>query len=77
MGNHLPISFNYLNLQQAMKKLNSNKSGDKKSGKKNTSLRLDKETLKALKIRAIEQETSIQNLIESLIIDFLSKTGKK
>lgn len=46
---------------------------DSKSNKKNTSLRLDKQTLKALKIRAIEQDTSIQNLIESLIKDYLSK----
>lgn len=50
--------------------------GDQKSkdkDKKNTSLRLDKQTLKALKIRAIEQETSIQKLIEQLIIDYLKK----
>lgn len=50
--------------------------GDQKSkdkNKKNTSLRLDKQTLKALKIRAIEQETSIQKLIEQLIIDYLKK----
>jgi predicted HicB family RNase H-like nuclease len=44
-----------------------------KNNKKNTSLRLDKNTLKALKIKAIEQETSIQNLIESLILDYLKK----
>jgi predicted HicB family RNase H-like nuclease len=44
-----------------------------KHKKKNTSLRLDKETLKALKIRAIEQDTSIQNLIESLIKEYLKK----
>lgn len=42
--------------------------------KKNTSLRLNKQTLKALKIRAIEQDTSIQKLVESLIKDYLSKT---
>lgn len=41
--------------------------------KKNTSLRLDKQTLKALKIHAIEQDTSIQNLIESLIKEYLKK----
>lgn len=44
-----------------------------KSDKKNTSLRLDKKTLKALKIRAIEEETSVQKLIESLIEEYLKK----
>ena len=39
--------------------------------KKNTSLRLDKQTLKALKIRAIENDTSVQKLIEKLIDDYL------
>lgn len=43
--------------------------------KKNTSLRLDKETLKALKIRAIEENTSIQKLLESLVESYL-KQGK-
>lgn len=43
----------------------------KNEKKKNTSLRLKKQTLKALKIRAIEQETSIQHLIEALIEDYL------
>lgn len=54
----------------------SQDAGDPKSkdkNKKNTSLRLDKQTLKALKIRAIEKETSIQKLIEQLIIDYLKK----
>ncbi len=39
--------------------------------KKNTSLRLDQQTLKALKIRAIEENSSIQKLIESLIQAYL------
>ncbi len=42
--------------------------------KKNTSLRLDKQTLKALKIHAIEQDTSVQKLIETLIHEYLKKT---
>lgn len=42
-------------------------------GKKNTSLRLDKKTLKALKIRAIEEDTSVQRIIEALIRDYLNK----
>ncbi len=45
-------------------------------GKKNTSLRLDKQTLKALKIHAIEKDTSIQNLIESLIKEYLKNNNK-
>ena len=49
---------------------------DKKKTKKNTSLRLEKQTLKALKILALEQETSIQNLIEKLIKDYLKKHQK-
>lgn len=45
----------------------------KKDDKKNTSLRLDKSTLKALKIRAIEEEVSVQKLIERLIKEYLKK----
>lgn len=47
---------------------------EKSDKKKNTSLRLDKHTLKALKIKAIEQDTSVQNLIESLINDYLANS---
>ena len=46
---------------------------DKKKSKKNTSLRLEKHTLRALKIKAIEHDTSIQKLIEGLIVDYLEK----
>ena len=42
-----------------------------KHKKKNTSLRLDSHTLKALKIRAIEEDTSVQKLIENLIQAYL------
>jgi len=41
--------------------------------KKSTSLRLEKKTLKALKIMAIEKDTSLQKLIEELIEDALLK----
>ena len=51
--------------------LKDKKSKDK--DKKNTSLRLDKKTLKALKIVAIEQDSSVQKIIEGLIEDFLDK----
>ncbi len=55
----------------------SKDSGDKpvkqgKDGKKNTSLRLDARTLKALKIRAIEEDTSVQKIIETLIDTYLN-----
>lgn len=47
---------------------------DKGDGeKKNTSLRLPGKTLKALKIRAAEEETSLQKIIEMLVEDYLSK----
>jgi len=48
-----------------------------KSARKNTSLRLDGKTLKALKLRAIEEDTSIQRLIEQLIDDYLKTTKKR
>ncbi|MEM8729830.1 MAG: hypothetical protein AAGF79_07920 [Pseudomonadota bacterium] len=47
--------------------------GDKK---KSTSLRLNKKTLNALKIRAIEDETSVQKIIETLVEDYLKNHGK-
>ena len=46
------------------------------AGKKNTSLRLDDETLKALKIQAIEEGISVQKIVERLIGDYL-KSGRK
>ena len=47
-----------------------------KDDKKNTSLRLDNKTLKALKIRAIESDSSVQKIIEVLIHDYLNAPGK-
>lgn len=58
-------------------KSNKANNGDKAADKKNTSLRLDKQTLKALKIHAIENDTSIQHLIESLIKDYLKKKPRE
>ena len=48
-------------------------------GKKvNTLLRLHRKTLKALKIRAIEDDTSVQKIIEELVDSYLKKAaGKK
>lgn len=45
-------------------------------GKKNTSLRLSGKTLKALKIHAIEEGTSVQKIIEKLIEDYLDQPRK-
>lgn len=41
--------------------------------KKNTSLRLENTVLKQLKIRAIEEDTSVQSLLENLVLDYLNK----
>ena len=51
----------------------SGKSG--KGGKTNTSLRLDRHKLKALKIRAIEEDTSVQKILETLVDAYLAKPG--
>jgi len=42
--------------------------------KKNTSLRLEQSVLKRLKIRAIEDDTSVQQLLEVLVMDYLNKS---
>ncbi|HAR34904.1 MAG TPA: CopG family transcriptional regulator [Desulfobacter sp.] len=44
-----------------------------KTKKVNTSLRLDKKVLKDLKILAIEKETSVQGIIEKLILEYIKK----
>ena len=49
---------------------------EKSDKKKNTSLRLNSKTLKALKRRAVEDETSVQKIIETLVEDYLDRTGK-
>ena len=48
-----------------------------KSGKKNTSLRLDNKTLKALKIIAIEKDTSVQKIIEELVKKYVNEAKSK
>ncbi len=47
-----------------------------KADKKNTSLRLESKTLKALKIRAIEEDTSVQAILEELVEAYLNDTIK-
>lgn len=44
-----------------------------KEKKKSTSLRLDPKVLKQLKMRAVEEETSIQAIIESLVKGYLER----
>lgn len=44
-----------------------------KKEKKNTSLRLDEKVLKKLKIRAVEDDTSVQKIVEKLIKDYLGE----
>ena len=48
-----------------------------KTKKVNTSLRLHKKVLKELKILAIEKETSVQAIIESLIHEYIKKNKEK
>jgi hypothetical protein len=45
--------------------------------KKNTSLRLDAKTLKALKIIAVENDLSIQKIIEELVQNYIKKKQRK
>lgn len=53
--------------------MSKQKSDKDKNAKKNTSLRLDSKTLKALKIRAIEEDSSVQAVIESLVHLYLNR----
>jgi predicted DNA binding CopG/RHH family protein len=43
--------------------------------KRNTSLRLEGRTLKALKLRAVEEGTSVQKIVERLIEEYLKSGG--
>ena len=45
--------------------------------RRNTSLRLPAQTLKALKIRALEEDTSVQNLLETLVEDYLGNKRRR
>lgn len=47
-----------------------------KDKKKNTSLRLETKVLKELKLIAIEEDTSVQAILESLVKDFIEKKKK-
>lgn len=56
--------------------MGKNKKPKDEGEKKNTSLRLSGKMLKALKIRAIEEETSVQKIIEELIEQYLDRPRK-
>lgn len=43
-----------------------------KKNRKNTSLRLDSKTLKALKIQAVKDDSSVQRILEHLVAGYLS-----
>ncbi len=45
--------------------------------KKNTSLRLESHMLKALKIRAIEEDSSVQVILERLVEEYLNAPVKQ
>ncbi len=48
-----------------------------KEKKKSTSLRLDPKVLKNLKLIAIEQETRIQAIVESLVTEYVKRNKIK
>lgn len=48
-----------------------------KEKKKSTSLRLDPKVLKELKLLAVEQETSIQAIVESLVTEYIKRNKTK
>ena len=56
--------------------MGKNKKTKDEGDKKNTSLRLSGKMLKALKIRAIEDDTSVQKIIEKLIEQYLDRPRK-
>ena len=48
-----------------------------KSKRKNTSLRLDESMLKQLKIRAVQEDTSVQKIVEKLVRDYLRGKSRR
>lgn len=48
-----------------------------KEKKKSTSLRLDAKVLKELKLLAVEQDTSIQAIIETLVKEYIAKNTSR
>lgn len=48
-----------------------------KGDKKSYPLRLSKATLKALKLKALEDDTSVQKILEGLIDAYLASSGSK
>jgi len=60
-----------LHWMQRAGQISMKKNADKT--RKNTSLRLESKVLKALKMKALEEETSVQKIMEKLIKDYLKK----
>lgn len=48
-----------------------------KEKKKSTSLRLDAKVLKDLKLLAVEQETSIQAIVETLVKEYIENNKSR
>jgi len=48
-----------------------------KEKKKSTSLRLDAKVLKDLKLLAVEQETSIQAIVEALVKEYIENNKSR
>ena len=61
--NILTSLYNYLTMPS--------KPRNKKSKRKNTSLRLEESVLKKLKIYAVKKDTSVQQIIEDLVVGLL------
>lgn len=51
--------------------------GMEQEKKKSTSLRLDAKVLKELKLLAVEQETSIQAIVETLVKKYIEKNKSR
>ena len=75
---HLLLAKQYdimTSLKQGIVMTKTKKMKKEEDSKKNTSLRLPGKTLKALKVRAITEETSVQKIIETLIEDYLRRSS--
>ena len=53
-------------------KTKSDNNRSERERRKNTSLRLDAKTLKALKMQAVKDDTSVQSILESLVTGYLN-----
>lgn len=67
------MKFKHLDIMTSLHidKIMSPKPDNKKLKRKNTSLRLEESVLKKLKIYAVKKDTSVQQIIEDLVVGFL------